>query len=84
MSFKIAGIRKRLLTRTTDKFRSYLTVHAFDMCLQIIFPRVRTVAFRALCFLRHLTMHGSHVLLKIASIVKKLCTKVTMKLSTHC
>jgi len=83
MSFKTAGIRNRLLTGTTDKIISTLTVHAIDMCFQII-SREHTVAFRAFYFLRHLTMHGSQVLLKIASIVKKLCTKVTMKLSTHC
>jgi len=38
------------------------------------------VAFRALHFLQHLTVHRSYVLLKIASIVKKLCTNVTIKL----
>ena len=77
MSFKTAGIRKRLLARLTDKLRSTLMVHAFDTCFYMIFSRERSVAFRALYFLWHLTMHRSQVLLKIALIAKKLCTHLS-------
>ena len=74
MSFKTARSPKRLLARLTDKLRSALTVHTFDMCFSMIFSRERSVAFRGLYFLWHLTMHSGQVLLKIALIAKKLCT----------
>ena len=70
VSFTIAGVWKRLLARVTDKLWSALTVHTFDVCFQITFLRESTVAFRALYFLRHLTVHRSQVPLKITSIVK--------------
>jgi len=83
VSFKIAGGWKRLLARVTDKLWSALTVHAFNMRFQMIFPRNGAVTFWTLNFLRHLTMHSSQVPLKITFIVKKLCTKVTRKLPTY-